>query len=92
MSVHCPYYAVLTLSRPWYVAAASPQPKDVILIIDRSYSMEILTSGEHKLIDIAKAAAATVVNTLNPRDRVRELCVHGLHGPCVLVRTSSLLL
>ncbi|EDO48211.1 predicted protein [Nematostella vectensis] len=53
--------------RPWYVEAASPQPKDVILVVDYSGSM-----GGSRL-PIAKEAAKTVLDTLNPRDRVAFL-------------------
>lgn len=50
--------------RPWYVETATPEPKDVVLVIDRSGSM--VTA----LMDVAKEAAKTVLSTMNPRDRV----------------------
>ncbi len=50
--------------RPWYVETATPEPKDVILVIDTSGSMGTT------FMKIAKEAAKTVLNTMNPRDRV----------------------
>ena len=50
--------------RPWYVETATPEPKDVVLVIDTSGSM--ITA----LMNVAKEAAKTVLNTMNPRDRV----------------------
>ncbi|XP_039253566.2 VWFA and cache domain-containing protein 1-like [Styela clava] len=55
--------------RPWYVKANVPEPKDVVILIDKSNSMGSLYSGK-TLLDIAKEASQIVVNTLNPRDRV----------------------
>ncbi|XP_039260646.2 VWFA and cache domain-containing protein 1-like [Styela clava] len=51
--------------RPWYVVAATPQPKDVVIVIDTSGSMLMENRMEG-----AKAAVATVLETLNPNDRV----------------------
>ena len=51
--------------RPWYVETATPIPKHVVIVIDRSGSM-----GESNLIRIAKDASKTVLDTLNPRDKV----------------------
>lgn len=50
--------------RPWYVETATPEPNDVVLVIDTSGSM----SGSR--IQVAKDAAVTVLSTMNPRDRV----------------------
>ena len=50
--------------RPFYVETATPEPKDVVLVIDHSGSMR----GER--IRVAKEAAKTVLRTMNPRDRV----------------------
>ena len=50
--------------RPFYVETATPEPKDVVLVIDTSGSMH----GNRILV--AKEAAKTVLNTMNPRDRV----------------------
>ena len=50
--------------RPFYVETATPEPKDVVLVIDTSGSMH----GER--IVVAKEAAKTVLSTMNPRDRV----------------------
>ena len=50
--------------RPWYVETATPEPKDVVLVIDTSGSMTTA------LMNVAKEAAKTVLSTMNPRDRV----------------------
>jgi len=50
--------------RPYYVETATPEAKDVVLVIDISASM----SGEK--LYIAKEAAKTVLDTMNPRDQV----------------------
>ena len=50
--------------RPFYVETATPEPKDVVLVIDTSGSM-----GGNKIL-LAKEAAKTVLSTMNPRDRV----------------------
>lgn len=50
--------------RPWYVETATPEPKDVVLVIDTSGSMTTA------LMNVAREAAKTVLNTMNPRDRV----------------------
>jgi len=54
--------------RPFYVEMASPQPKDLVVVVDTSGSM----SSYHyrrTLIAIAIEAASTVVDTLGPNDR-----------------------
>ena len=50
--------------RPWYKAGASPKPKNIVLVCDRSQSM----SGD--LTDHAKSALKAVLHTLGPNDRV----------------------
>lgn len=50
--------------RPFYVETATPEPKDVVLVIDHSGSMR----GES--LRVAKEAAKTVLRTMNPRDRI----------------------
>ena len=50
--------------RPWYVETATPNPKDVVLVIDTSGSMSATR------LNVTKEAANTVLNTMNPRDRV----------------------
>ena len=50
--------------RPFYVETATPEPKDVVLVIDHSGSM----TGQR--IIVAKEAAKAVLRTMNPRDRV----------------------
>jgi Mg-chelatase subunit ChlD len=49
--------------RPWFVAASSG-PKDVVLVLDISGSME-----DNGRMDTAKAAAITIVETLTVADR-----------------------
>ncbi|XP_041357381.1 VWFA and cache domain-containing protein 1-like [Gigantopelta aegis] len=58
--------------RPWYIAATSG-PKDVIIILDCSRSMQ----GEK--FEIAKAVAKTVINTLTKQDYVNVICARASH-------------
>ncbi|KAL9960915.1 hypothetical protein ACROYT_G034423 [Oculina patagonica] len=51
--------------RPFYVETATPEPKDVVLVIDRSGSMR-----EEGRIKVAREAAKTLLSTMNPRDRI----------------------
>ena len=51
--------------RPFYVETATPEAKDVVLVIDTSASMV----GQNK-INIAREAANTVLETMNPKDQV----------------------
>ena len=51
--------------RPFYLETATPEAKDVVLMIDTSHSM---VGNKMK---IAKDAAKTVLNITNPRDQVR---------------------
>ncbi|XP_077862112.1 VWFA and cache domain-containing protein 1-like [Saccoglossus kowalevskii] len=55
--------------RPWYVEAATPEPKNVVIVIDTSASMEEETNGK-TLMQIAIDAAITVLDTMNPSDKV----------------------
>ncbi|XP_074645932.1 VWFA and cache domain-containing protein 1-like isoform X2 [Tubulanus polymorphus] len=55
--------------RPWYVEAATAQPREIVLAIDMSISMEA-KYNEQTLISIAKSAAVTVLDTLTPDDMV----------------------
>ncbi len=48
---------------------ATPEPKDVIIVIDKSGSMGHIYQGK-SLMTLAKEAATTLVETLNPNDRV----------------------
>ena len=50
--------------RPFYVETATPEAKDVVLVIDSSASM----TG--KKFTTAKEAAKTVLDSLNPKDQV----------------------
>ncbi|KAL9179690.1 hypothetical protein ACHAXT_008980 [Thalassiosira profunda] len=58
-------------SRPWFVAASSG-PKDVVLAIDVSGSM-----NDYGRMDLAKEAAITVVETLTVADRVAVVAFSG---------------
>ncbi|XP_078384871.1 VWFA and cache domain-containing protein 1-like [Oculina patagonica] len=51
--------------RPFYVETATPEPKDVVLVIDRSGSMR-----EEGRIKVAREATKTLLSTMNPRDRI----------------------
>ncbi|KAI0239289.1 Voltage-dependent calcium channel subunit alpha-2/delta-3 [Lamellibrachia satsuma] len=55
--------------RPFYVEVASPQPKDLVVVVDTSGSMRTTHKGR-SLMEIAINAASTVVDTLGPNDRV----------------------
>ena len=55
--------------RPFYVETATPDAKDVVLVIDISASM----TGDK--LYTAKEATKTVLDTLNPRDQVGDTCV-----------------
>lgn len=57
--------------RPWYVQGIAPEGKDVVIILDRSGSMEN-KHGTKTLMDIAIDAASTVMDSLNSKDRVRK--------------------
>ncbi|VDI58540.1 Hypothetical predicted protein [Mytilus galloprovincialis] len=54
--------------RPFYVSTATPVQKDVVVIIDKSGSMSD-THNSKSLLQIAKEAAISVLETLNPNDR-----------------------
>ncbi|XP_077994463.1 VWFA and cache domain-containing protein 1-like [Glandiceps talaboti] len=55
--------------RPWYVETATPDPKNVVIVIDRSGSMDEDYEGR-TLMHIAKDAATSVLGTMNPSDKV----------------------
>ena len=55
------------MPRPWYVEAATPIPKDIVVVLDSSGTM-----SHGQSMKMAKDAAKTVVTTLNPKDRVRD--------------------
>ena len=50
--------------RPFYVETATPEAKDVVLVIDSSVSMT------DKKFTITKEVAKTVLDSLNPKDQV----------------------
>eukprot|EP00118_Oscarella_pearsei_P016090 m.150910 g.150910 ORF g.150910 m.150910 type:complete len:1501 (+) comp38558_c0_seq16:74-4576(+) len=58
--------------RSWYVSAAVPEPRDIVLVIDKSGSMDA-SVGSSTRMDLAKEAAKTVLETLNPHDRVAAI-------------------
>ncbi|XP_074641618.1 voltage-dependent calcium channel subunit alpha-2/delta-2-like [Tubulanus polymorphus] len=59
-------------TRPWYIAATSG-PKDVVIVLDCSISM----NGEK--FTIAKAVAKTVINTLTKQDYLNVVCARASH-------------
>ncbi|CAH1782874.1 unnamed protein product, partial [Owenia fusiformis] len=58
--------------RPWYVETATPEPKDVVIVLDKSKSMSnpISAFSTRLLIRVAKEASMTILETLNPSDRI----------------------
>ncbi|XP_052072383.1 VWFA and cache domain-containing protein 1-like isoform X12 [Mytilus californianus] len=57
--------------RSAFAATASPKDKDVVILIDSSSSMKQISGVTSKSkMSIAKEAARTVIETLNPNDRV----------------------
>lgn len=58
--------------RPWYIGATSG-PKDIVIILDCSLSME------GKKFHMAKQVAKTVLNTLTKQDFVNVVCGHESH-------------
>ncbi|CAC5416932.1 unnamed protein product [Mytilus coruscus] len=64
--------------RSAFAATASPKDKDVVILIDSSSSMKQISGVTSKSkISIAKEAARTVIETLNPNDRVILLLTDG---------------
>jgi len=61
--------------RPWYVAASSG-PKDVVIVIDVSGSMDV-PPGESFRLTMAKEAAITIVDTLTVADRFTVIAFSG---------------
>ena len=57
--------------RPFYVETATPEAKDVVLVMDTSQSM-----SADQLSD-AKEAANTILDTMNPKDQASnaQLCL-----------------
>ena len=49
--------------RPFYVETATPEAKDVVLVMDTSWSM----TGDK--LHVAQEAAKTVLDTMNPKDQ-----------------------
>lgn len=66
--------AVLSLlCRPFYVEAVTPRPKDIVVIVDKSGSMGTAYHNGRTLMQIAKEAAQTVIDTAGPDDRVSQI-------------------
>ncbi|XP_070571547.1 VWFA and cache domain-containing protein 1-like isoform X2 [Ptychodera flava] len=55
--------------RPWYVEAATPEPKSLVIVIDKSGSMNERYGGK-TLMQVAIDAAITVLDTTNPGDKI----------------------
>ena len=57
--------------RPFYVETATPETKDLVLVIDTSWSM----NGDK--IKVAREAAKTVLDTMDPKDQASNalLCL-----------------
>ena len=69
----CDSLSFLPIPRPWYVAAAVPEPKDVVIILDVSGSMGAYDSGSGKTrLSLAKEAVNAVLDTLYPTDEVKH--------------------
>ena len=62
-------FSSIDIFRPFYVHTATPSPKDVVIIIDKSGSMGHTHEGQ-TLMQIAKNAGISVLETLSPNDRV----------------------
>ena len=59
------YTANFFFHRPWYIASATPNPKDVVLVIKYN-----LFETDPAVIDIQFKAVNIILRTLNPKDRV----------------------
>jgi len=70
--------------RPWYSFAAT-SPKDIIIMIDKSQSMlsTYLSTGQTKL-NVAIQAAKTVIESLNPNDKVSSTTYALTQASCLL--------
>ncbi|XP_077862056.1 VWFA and cache domain-containing protein 1-like [Saccoglossus kowalevskii] len=59
--------------RPWYVETATPEPKNVVIVMDASGSMQRAfphCEQQGTLMHIAKSASIDVLRTMNPIDKV----------------------
>ena len=67
--------------RPFYVETATPEAKDVVLVVDTSYSM----TGDK--LDVAQEAAKTVLDTMNPKDQASntQLCLERVQVSFVVI-------
>ncbi|XP_070573521.1 VWFA and cache domain-containing protein 1-like [Ptychodera flava] len=54
---------------PWYVEAATPEPKSLVIVIDKSGSMNA-HYGRQTIMQVAIDAAITVLDTTNPGDKI----------------------
>ncbi|XP_070571541.1 VWFA and cache domain-containing protein 1-like [Ptychodera flava] len=56
--------------RPWYVETATPEPKNLVIVLQKSASMSERIDGDKTLMKVAIEAAITVLDTMNPSDRI----------------------
>ncbi len=65
----------LYAARPWFVETSAPIPKDIVLVLDKSESMNIEVPGNKGVtrLRLAAEAAKSVMSTLSQNDRVRLL-------------------
>lgn len=77
--INVPFSFILLCCRDWYVYTASPQKKNVVIVVDESGSMGsapiigMMGQNTTQRVDIAKAAARTVLDTLSPTDHVSSI-------------------
>ncbi|XP_022802239.1 VWFA and cache domain-containing protein 1-like [Stylophora pistillata] len=78
--------------RPFYVETATPEAKDVVLVIDTSGSMDTTK------LNGAIQAANTVLDTMNPKDQIGIVSFNdgvstpgelGIRSPCYSVRLAQ---
>lgn len=60
-------------SRPWYIASATPKPKDVVLVIKNN----IFASDDVR--NVLFKAADIALRSLNPKDRVSYMYIVLVH-------------
>ena len=72
--------------RSWYVETAAPQPKDIVIVFDRSESMGT------KRMRTAQEAAKTLIGTFNPSDRVSNTVHQRVHIASVFLVSFGLTL
>jgi hypothetical protein len=57
--------------RPWYILAATPRPKHIVIVVDKSSSMNVedCSTGKSRMY-LAKEAVNTILDMLSPMDYV----------------------